>query len=198
MKTIRKISLALFAVMSMVSLTACGDFIKEVKKELGVGGEAETLTFYSGQFTAHKPDGWAILDDLNDQADLGMGNYIREAYALFLTEPKTDFDDGIDYRSHSDITRENMKYVINDYSETDGEEVTTDAGFKGVSYEIRGQVEGLDIIYLHVTVETDDHLHQILQWSLPKKYDRNLEDYNAVWKSIRPKKAARQPSDAGA
>lgn len=189
----RKNTVLAIVIASTLALTACGDFVKGFKKELGIGGEAETLTFYGGEFTAHKPDGWTILDDLNDQADLGMGNYIREAYALILTEPKTDFDDGIDYRAHSDITRENMEYVIERYTETEGREVTTTAGDSGISYEIRGTVDDLKIVYLHVTVETDDHLHQILQWSLPSKFERNEKDYEAVWKSLKAKKVVRAP-----
>jgi hypothetical protein len=198
MNKLKNIAVIAFAATSLFTLSACGEFIKEFKKEIGVGGEAETLTFYNGQVTAHKPDGRTILDDLNDQADLGMGNYIREAYALILTEPKTDFEDRMTYETHSDITRENMETMVSGLEETDGIFVTTAAGHEGVSYEIRGSVDGIDIVYLHVTVETDDHIHQILQWSLPSKYKKNLEDYNAVWKSLKPKNAIRQPSESGA
>jgi hypothetical protein len=66
---LKNIAVIVFAATSLFTLSACGEFIKEFKKEIGVGAEAETLTFYNGQFTAHKPDGWTILDDLNDQAE---------------------------------------------------------------------------------------------------------------------------------
>jgi hypothetical protein len=151
---------------------------KNSKKEIGIGGEAETLTFYDGQFTTHKTDGWTILDD--------------------LTEPKTDFEGGMTYETHSDITRDNMETMVSGFEETDGRFVTTAAGHECVSYEIRGAVGGTDIVYLHVTVETEDHIHQILQWSLPEKYKKKLEDYSAVWKSLKPKNAVRQPSESGA
>jgi hypothetical protein len=198
MSKLRKIVVIAFAATSIFTLSACGEFIKEFKKELGVGGEAETLTFYDGQFTAHKPDGWTILDDLNDQADLGMGNYLREAYALFLTEPKTDFDEGMTYQTHSDITRGSMESMVVGFEETEPKAVVTSAGHEGVSYEIRGSVDGIQIVYLHVTVETDDHIHQILQWSLPSKFTKNLEDYNAVWMSLKPKNTVRAPVESGA
>lgn len=198
MNKLKNIAVIAFAATSIVTLSACGEFIKEFKKELGVGGEAETLTFYDGQFTAHKPDGWTILDDLNDQADLGMGNYLREAYALFLTEPKTDFEYGMTFQEHSDITRGSMESMVIGFEETEPKLVTTAAGDEGVSYEIRGSVDGISIVYLHVTVETEDHIHQILQWSLPSKYKKNLKDYNAVWKSLKAKGAIRQPGESGA
>jgi hypothetical protein len=67
------------------------------------------------------------------------------------------------YETHSDITGDNMETMVSGFEETDGRFVTTAAGHEGVSYEIRGSVDGTSIVYLHVTVATDDHIHQILQ-----------------------------------
>ena len=57
-------------------------------------------------------------------------------------------------------------------------------GNRAVRYRLTGTMDGLNIVYWHVTLETEDHYHQMLLWSLKSKFSKNKADFDSVIQSF--------------
>lgn len=163
---------SVFRVAGAVLLLALGSCATE--------GTAETVEFLDGRFSVTRPADWP---GLNDEADLEMGNARTEAYCLILSEPKSDFADDLTLAEYSDITREMMMSSLENGSE-DGPERMTVNGDPGLRYVLNGTVERIRIKYWHVAVDTGDHFHQVILWSLPSRFDEHVADFEAVLDSF--------------
>lgn len=141
-----------------------------------------------GKFQVTMPNGWTVQSELNDAADIQVANPLKEGYLVVLSESKEDFaDPTIEW--HSETTRTGVLESLIDGRVTAGPTNLKINGKPAVQYEIRGKAEGLKVIYLHTTVDTGDHLHQILAWTLPSYYDDNrpiLESVINSFKSVSP------------
>ena len=142
----------------------------------------ERVAFLDNSFAVTKPASWSIKKDLNDVADLQMGNFIKEAYAIIISESKMDFED-LSLEGHSDITRSLIREGLRNYKESDPEYLENN-DFPTLRYRLTGTAEGINIVYWHVTIETEEHFHQMLLWSLKSKFSKNKTDFNAVIQSF--------------
>ncbi len=143
-----------------------------------------TIVFWDGSYTIEKPASWNEMDDLSDEADVQMGNELREAYLVVLTESKSDFVDGFDLQSFSDLVRSSLTDGTDAYTET-GPEVIQINGMPAIRYEIDGEIDNLRLKYWHVCIDTGEDYHQVLAWSLPSRFERNAADFAQALMSIR-------------
>ncbi len=170
-----------FGMMALSLLVACDQLGSELQEVLG--SEAEEVNFLNGSFSVIKPASWSKMDDLNNEADLQMGNYSKEAYAVILTESKLDFDE-ITMQGHSDLTRVFLEESLENYQASEPEVINV-GNFQALRYRLSGSFDGIKIVYWHVTLETKDHFHQVLLWSLPSKFSDNEADFNSVIQSFK-------------
>ncbi|MEM7366207.1 MAG: hypothetical protein AAF525_19500 [Pseudomonadota bacterium] len=167
-------------------LVACGEQ-GEILKDYAVGDKSEEeVTFLNDRFGVLKPEGWVIMDDLHDGAAIGMGNPLREAYMVSITESAEDFD-AMTVEEHSELTRQSISESLQNYAEDGPYEVTTASGVRGVSYQLTGSFERINIVYNHVTLGTEDHFHQVLLWSIKSRYASNEADFDRVVESFNEK-----------
>ncbi len=157
----------------LLGLTAC-DYPQK---------KPQTIKFLDESFSVLKPSSWSEKSDLNDQADLQMADYYKEAYVVILSENKHDFDD-ITLEGHSDLTRSSIRDGVKNLRESEPETFRI-GKIPALRYRLSGSVEGIKIVYWHVTLETKNHFHQILLWSLPSKFSSNENDFNAVIQSFK-------------
>jgi hypothetical protein len=146
--------------------------------------EPETVQFFEGQFQALKPASWSMQSNLNDVADLQMGNRFKDVYCTVLTEAKVDFADDLSVETFSDLTRKMLTESLSDLTET-GPKMLEYSGQPAVLYELVGSIDNTRIKYWHVSIESPTHFHQVVLWSLPSKFDANKADFEAVLHSIR-------------
>jgi hypothetical protein len=162
----------LILVMVIFGLVACDSRQNNPKK----------IKFLNGSFAVIKPASWSLRNDLNDVADLQMGTLFKEAYVIIISENKMDFDN-ISLENHSDLTRALIKKSLKNYHES-GPEYLNNGEFRTLRYQLTGIVNGINIVYWHVTIETKKYFHQILLWSLKSKFSKNEADFNAVIQSF--------------
>ncbi len=146
--------------------------------------EPETVQFFDGQFQATKPASWSMQSNLNDEADLQMGNRLKDVYCTVLTEAKMDFADELSVTAFSDLTRTLLTESLSDLTET-GPTMLEFSGQPAVLYELIGSIDTTRIKYWHVSIESPTHFHQVVLWSLPSRFNRNKADFEAVLHSIR-------------
>ncbi len=169
------LGLALIAAVCLVSFSGCGV------------GEPKTVKTKDGKFQVTIPGNWSSRKDLNDEAQLQVALLRQEMYLIVLSETRSSLRStglgGISIEKHSEITREALMQNAAGAKATGPTEVTID-GQKGIQYEIRGKVEGINAVYLHTTVEIDGQIHQILAWTLASKFEGNKENLQKVIKSF--------------
>ena len=85
--------------------------------------------------------------------------------------------------SHSNLTRSMIGQNLKNYHESD-QEVLNIGGNQALLYRLTGSVDGLNIVYWHVTIETENHYHQMLMWSLKSKFAQNQDDFESVLQSF--------------
>lgn len=169
----KEFSIRLTLVILVLSgFTAC-DFLPSQPKK---------VEFLDQSFAVTMPASWSLRSDLNEVADLQMGNPFKEAYTIIISENKMDFDD-ITLAEHSDITRSMIRQGLENYRESDPEVIDIE-GNRALRYRLTGSVDGLNIVYWHVTIETENHYHQILLWSLKSKFAENEDDFDSVIQSF--------------
>ena len=140
------------------------------------------VEFLDQSFAVKMPSSWSLRSDLNDVADLQMGNAFKEAYTIIISENKMDFDD-ISLEGHSEITRAMIKQGLKNCHESNQETLDI-GGNRAVRYRLTGSMDGLKIVYWHVTLETEDHYHQMLLWSLKSRFSKNEADFDSVIQSF--------------
>lgn len=147
-----------------------------------LSNKPEKIEFLNNSFAVIKPASWSLRSDLNDVADLQMGNSFKEAYAIIISENKMDFEN-LSLEGHSDITRSLIKEGLKHYQESDPEYLNN-GSFRFLRYRLSGNINGVNVVYWHVTLETEEHFHQMLLWSLKSKFSKNEADFNAVIQSF--------------
>lgn len=167
-KKIYTASSLILTLVIILGFTAC-DFFP---------GKPEKVEFLDQSFSVIKPASWSLRNDLNDVADLQMGNAFKEAYTIVITEDIADFDN-ISLEDHSDITRSMIKQGLNNWQESEPEFLDV-GGYRALRYQLSGTMDGVKVVYWHVTVETDNHYHQMLLWSLKSKFSKNQSDFDSV------------------
>ena len=142
----------------------------------------EKISFLEDSFSVMKPGSWSLRSDLNEVADLQMGNPLKEAYVIIISENKMDFDN-LSLEEHSEITRSSLREGLKNFRESEPEYLDN-GEYATLRYRLAGNINGVNIVYWHVTIETPAYFHQMLLWSLKSKFSKNEADFNAVIQSF--------------
>ena len=164
-----KFRISLFGVTVLIfGFVACDFLSKEPKK----------VEFLDNSFSVLMPASWSLKSGLNNQADLQMGNPFKEAYTIIISENKMDFNN-ISLEEHSDLTRLMLQRGLKGYQESSPE--LLDMGdIHGLRYQLTGSMDGINLVYWHVTLESENHYHQMILWSLKSKFSDNVPDFDSV------------------
>ena len=148
------------------------------------GDETKTIVSTDGQSQIDVPMFWTEETDLNDEAELQAASPLFEQYIIVLTESKLDFEGfDINLQSYSEIVRDNFLDSVGDVSMTDEQSLTIN-GNNAIQYELRGTVDGLDVVYWMTCVEGNDNYYQILSWTLLEYVDISAPELQEVVESF--------------
>lgn len=129
------------------------------------------------------PPGWKVRSDLNDEADIQVGDLRNNGYLIVLSESKVDFDQ-IGYKEHSRLTRQGFIEGMEKGKITSGPSYIKINNRRAVKYQMQGTVNGVKIHYFHITVDGEKAFHQILAWTVPSKLDKNRGNIDFVVNSF--------------
>lgn len=112
------------------------------------------------------PSNWTALE-LNEAAEIQVGNEKDEAYLVVLNELKDDMY-GWNLDKHSRVTLGILLARIA-FPVVTGPKSLTIGGHPAVQYEVRGASENMNLLYIHTTVDGPKYFSQILAWTLPSR-----------------------------
>ncbi len=153
---------------------------------IGCGQDTSPVVVKStdGQFQVTIPSGWSVQSELNDEADIQAATFRKNSYVVVLSESKADFEDPT-IKRHSELTRTALLKSATGGRITAGPKEFQINVQPALQYEIRGAINFIKVVYLHTTVDTGQHLHQILAWTLPSGYDGNRAEIESVVNSFK-------------
>ena len=111
------------------------------------------------------------------------GNEAKETFVMVLSENKSDLE-GMTLKKHHKITRDHMLKKMKNSSASASEEVTID-GHSALQDELRGTQAGINVVFLHTTVEDDENFQQILAWTTKSRWDQEKDELQEVTGTFR-------------
>lgn len=134
-----------------------------------------------GQFQVRLPSNWEPSSDqsLNASADLRAMNRRNDIYFVAIAEPTSAVQaNGLE--GNAQIYRQLLISALDQGGTETPTGVTQFNGYPAVQYEIRGQVQGTPIVYLHTTVAVEDQLYQLVAWTPADQYPDNQEEMQNI------------------
>jgi hypothetical protein len=125
-----------------------------------------------GKFQLTVPGGWRENASLNDKANIKAANAFEELYVIVITEPKSDFTTEMTLDEFTSVTRESIVSNLVFPNATEPRPVTIN-GNDGRAYEVEGAIKNVKLAYRVATVETPEHYHQVITWTLQSRKDKN-------------------------
>jgi len=147
----------IFVFLLIISIVFAQDFSKVFKTS-------------DDELSLSVPGDWDVLP-LNDAADIQVGNAAKEQYLILISEEKIDMY-GWNLKKHSYVTFGNLTSGLDDPNIKGPFEIDINDN-PAIQYEIEGSTQGIRIVYLHTTVETDSAFNQLLAWTVRSKYSEN-------------------------
>lgn len=119
-----------------------------------------------GQYGVTVPSNWVELPELHDEASIMVGSKWNGLYLIVLIEEKNGVDD-INLEGYSRLNIANtMSLLESDETSQLSEPIELlILGNKAIQYEIRGTLEGLDLVYLHTNAEDSQNFFQIVGYT---------------------------------
>ena len=139
-----------------------------------------------GLLTLKAPPAWKEMDSLNPVANLKVGDEVADAYLIVVSEKKSEVKgDTHSVENYSKFVRGHLRGTLKNGRER-GPWWVTVGSRRALRYEVLGtSQDGLDLVYLHTTVETPEYFHQIVGWTQAKDYPKNRSALRQISDSLR-------------
>ena len=177
-----------FALLICVTL-AC-NLVQRFKQEADRAKKPTVLKSADGKYQLTIPGDWREDAALLDEAVLKASNRANELYVIVLSESKEDFADDVTLEKFTTLTRDAMKGNVVSPELTEPQPTSIN-GNPAMQYELRGTVDSMKVAYINTTVETTEHYHQIIAWTLRSRYDKNQGALREVTQTFKEAPGAR-------
>lgn len=131
-------------------------------------GASQVVIAKDGATRITVPSSWTILE-LNDVAEIEVGNAEEAAYLIVINELKEDLF-GWNLEKHSRVTVGSLLGTLA-FPTITGPKSLEIAGSPAVQYEVTGALDGQKIVYIHTTVDGPERFSQILAWTIPSRVE---------------------------
>lgn len=129
------------------------------------------------------PPQWKVANQLRGDADI-YATYPAEAlYASVVSEDKADLSQ-FGLEDNAEQYRWLIERQLGDYEASVRTGVDQVDGNPAVQYEIRGQVDGVPVVYLHTTVQGVDSYYQVVGWTRRDRYADNKDVLQGIVESF--------------
>ena len=142
------------------------------------------ITGKDGKMRIAAPADWRAEKDLNPNADLQACDPPQQVCVMVFEDDKATTGP-ITLARFSRFTRGQVLKKLRNSSE--GAEVALQiGGYPALQYELRGQTDRFDLVYLHTSVDTPGHLYQVMGWTSSALYPQEKAALSSIADSFRP------------
>lgn len=129
------------------------------------------------------PESWKSLGNISEDATLQYGSLVGEQYCIVISEVKTDFDETYTLKDYAEQCLKNVEDQASKYQRS--EWLTSEVGGCSLlEVQADATIDKTKIKYHNGYLETDTHYHQIMQWTLPSKWEGSEPVFKSVLESI--------------
>jgi hypothetical protein len=132
----------------------------------GSGTELIEATDHRSRMTV--PSDWSRQSDLNDKADLQVGNRATPEFVIVLTEAKEDFAE----MDPAKLLEHHMSGLEKTLAGASRVPLPTSqvGPYPARASELHGTAENLNLVYLITAVEGPRYFHGIIAWTTKSRY----------------------------
>lgn len=134
---------------------------------LACNSEPKLITF-EDVYQIELPGDMSSTMELNEDASLEYSNIIKEKYLIIIHESKEDWKNIVgetDYlKKYLNYISENFETTFNSLAQI--KNITLNESTVGTLVEIKGETEGIEIIWNTIVVEGESNIYQISYWTL--------------------------------
>lgn len=131
------------------------------------------------------PGGWvAVKDGQRRSTDIYAVSPADKLYAAVLSESQSVLSQ-FDLENNAEQYRWLIQKELDSFEKETRTGTTSIGGVPALQYEIRGQVDGTPVVYLHTTVKGVDNYYQVVGWTTADSYQKNKETLQDIIKSFR-------------
>ncbi|MEL6552910.1 MAG: hypothetical protein AAFQ63_05520 [Cyanobacteria bacterium J06621_11] len=193
----RRGSKALLPKVLLIGLTVTGLSLGLTGCFFGGGNETETVDTAAEPLSVESrlenkqtevkitvPANWTKADStLRNSADIYASHAVEELYTSVLSE-SADVLNQFSLEDNADKYRFLIEEELGSYEGATKTDVTTIQGKPAIQYEIRGQVEGVPVVYLHTTIEGEGRYYQVVGWTTAERYAENKDTLQEIISSF--------------
>jgi hypothetical protein len=155
----------------------------------------QVLSSKESPYRISVPASWKPMPELNAEAALAAGHGHRELYLIVLIEEKSTV--GVDLSRYMSFTSDRMAGVLRESNLGELTELEI-SGHSAQRRSVTGRAEGVSLAYLHTCVETDQHLVQLICWTLAGREATAFPIFEKVAATFRANGAPPAPSPEAA
>ncbi len=144
----------------------------------------EVFTSKDHQFAVTAPWNWSRDNSMNEEADISIKNEFTDRYLMVLSEPKSDFDSSMTLQEYKGIIEDHLVSEITDPELGSASDRAVN-GYPAIEFTLKGEVDGIPVIYNVTTIETPSHYHQVLAWTYASRYGRAQQELRKIRDSFR-------------
>lgn len=143
-----------------------------------------TLTNTATNVRITVPDGWAkVGQDLRQSHDIYTYQPGEQLYATVLSEDE-DVLSQFDLADNAEQYRQLIRDELESYEGETQTSLSSIDGHQAIQYEIRGTVDGQQVVYLHTTLRGDDGYYQVVGWTTADRYRESKDVLDEVIESF--------------
>jgi thiol-disulfide isomerase/thioredoxin len=180
--------IAVLVLGGLGTLAFCGIIAIGILSLLGSKITPTIITATDGQSSVTVPATWRTMTTLSANAELQVGDELRDQYLIVRTVNKADIAD-TDLAAYSKRIANGFKTHLDTPSVSAPRTMTID-NRPAVQYEIHGTNENVKIMYLLTCVEGTQNYYEIVAWTVESKADTNRATLRQVSESFQEGKAA--------
>jgi len=125
------------------------------------------------------PRQWEAANRLRGDADIYATYPAQELHTSVVSEDEAVLNQ-FDLEDNAEQYRWLIEKELSDYDTSVRTGVDEVNGDPAVQYEIRGQVEGVPVVYLHTTVQGVDNYYQVVGWTSRDRYADNKDTLQEI------------------
>lgn len=144
----------------------------------------EVFISKDNQFAITAPWNWSRDNMINEEADISIKNEFTDRYLIVLSEPKSDFDSSMTLQEYKGIIEDHLVSGITDPELGLASDRMVN-GYPAIEFTLKGEVDGIPIMYNVTTIETPSHYHQVLAWTYASRYGRAQQELRKIRDSFR-------------
>jgi acyl carrier protein len=185
------------AVMGVISLLLLASIVASAvagvaRATSGISKATKVLVTKDGRHQITVPASWSSMPELNAEAGIAAASVLREQYLIVILEERSEVEVGL--VSYMEYTSDRMASLLKSSSQGKLTQLSI-GGFPAQQRRITGQTEGVNLAYLHTCVATNEHLVQLIGWTLAGREDTAFPVLEKVVTSFTPTQSAPPTND---